>query len=90
MQRKHVSDASFGAEATGRPRCAVCSGARAWLMPGMTAQAQALTDDLAKRFPEDTIVQFNYLPTTPRKACEFSNGNTSEAIDILKPPPLTS
>jgi tetratricopeptide (TPR) repeat protein len=28
-----------------------------------TVQSQKLADDLAKRFPEDTIVQFNYLPT---------------------------
>ena len=27
------------------------------------AEAQKSTDDLAKRFPEDTEVQFNYLPT---------------------------
>jgi len=33
------------------------------------ARAKALADDLDKRFPEDTIVQFNYLPRRPRKAC---------------------
>jgi eukaryotic-like serine/threonine-protein kinase len=27
------------------------------------ARAQAMVNDLGKRFPEDTIVQFNYLPT---------------------------
>lgn len=27
------------------------------------SRAQALAADLAKRFPEDTVVQFNYLPT---------------------------
>jgi tetratricopeptide (TPR) repeat protein len=27
------------------------------------ARAKALADDLGKRFPEDTIVQFNYLPS---------------------------
>jgi len=26
-------------------------------------RAQALAADLAKRFPEGTVVQFNYLPT---------------------------
>jgi tetratricopeptide (TPR) repeat protein/predicted Ser/Thr protein kinase len=30
---------------------------------GDSTRAQALADDLQKRFPEDTIVQFNYLPT---------------------------
>jgi tetratricopeptide (TPR) repeat protein len=30
---------------------------------GDSARATRLADDLKKRFPEDTIVQFNYLPT---------------------------
>jgi tetratricopeptide (TPR) repeat protein len=32
-------------------------------MAGDSKQAERLADDLAKRFPEDTIVQFTYLPT---------------------------
>jgi len=32
-------------------------------MAGDSKQAGRLADDLGKRFPEDTIVQFNYLPT---------------------------
>ncbi len=32
-------------------------------LAGDAAQAQKLADDLAKRYPEDTLVQFNYLPT---------------------------
>ena len=35
----------------------------AFALDGESAEAQKLTDDLAKRFPEDTEVQFNYLPT---------------------------
>ena len=31
------------------------------------ARAKALADDLDKRFPEDTIVQFNYLPSVRGK-----------------------
>jgi tetratricopeptide (TPR) repeat protein len=38
-------------------------GALALAMAGDTMGAQALTDDLAKRYTLDTIVQFNYLPT---------------------------
>ena len=34
---------------------------------GDDGRAQALADDLGKRFPEDTIVQFNYLPTLRAK-----------------------
>ena len=36
---------------------------------GDDGRAQELTDDLGKRFPEDTIVQFNYLPTLRAKTC---------------------
>ncbi len=32
-------------------------------LAGDTVQATRLAADLAKRFPEDTIVQLNYLPT---------------------------
>jgi eukaryotic-like serine/threonine-protein kinase len=32
-------------------------------LAGDSAQARRLSADLAKRFPQDTIVQFNYLPT---------------------------
>jgi predicted Zn-dependent protease len=44
---------------------------------------QALTSDLAKRFPEDRLVQFNYLPTLRAKLA-VSRGNASEAVEILK------
>jgi eukaryotic-like serine/threonine-protein kinase len=46
-------------------------------------RAQALTDDLGKRFPEDTIVRFNYLPTLRAKLA-LSAGHTSEAIESLR------
>jgi hypothetical protein len=42
-----------------------------------------LTDDLGKRFPEDTIVQFNFLPTLRAKLA-VNRGNASEAIDFLR------
>jgi serine/threonine protein kinase/tetratricopeptide (TPR) repeat protein len=35
----------------------------AFALIGDLPRAQALADDLQKRFPEDTIVRFNYLPT---------------------------
>ncbi len=46
-------------------------------------RAQTLTDDLAKRFPEDTVVQFNYLPTL-RSKLAANRGNASEAIEALR------
>ena len=50
---------------------------------GDVARAQALTEDLGKRFPEDTIVQFNFLPTL-RSKLAVKRGNTSEAIENLR------
>jgi len=47
------------------------------------ARAKALTDDLAGRFPEDTFVQFNFLPTL-RARLALNRGNASEAIEILR------
>jgi tetratricopeptide (TPR) repeat protein len=49
---------------------------------GDANRAQALTDDLGKRFPEDTVVQFNYLPTL-RAKLEILHANHREALDIL-------
>ncbi len=46
-------------------------------------QAKALLDNLAKRFPEDTLVQFNYLPTVRAKLA-LNKGNASEAIETLR------
>jgi tetratricopeptide (TPR) repeat protein len=50
---------------------------------GNDRQAKKLTDDLAKRYPEDTIVQYNYLPTIRAKLA-VSKGNASEAIENLR------
>ena len=44
--------------------------------------AQALANDLAKRYPEDTIVQFNYLPTLRAKLA-LKRSVPQQAIDIL-------
>jgi eukaryotic-like serine/threonine-protein kinase len=51
---------------------------------GNSAQATRLADDLAKRFPEDTIVQFEYLPMI-RAAAVLGSGNnsTDKAIEAL-------
>ena len=50
---------------------------------GDQGRAQALTADLVRRFPEDTIVRFNYLPTLRAKLA-LSQGNFSEAIESLR------
>jgi tetratricopeptide (TPR) repeat protein len=46
------------------------------------ARAKALADDLDKSYPEDTIVQFNYLPTV-RGRLALNRGDSSAAIASL-------
>jgi eukaryotic-like serine/threonine-protein kinase len=53
-------------------------------LAGDSAQATRLAADLAKRFPEDTIVQFNYLPTI-HAAAALQGGSASKAIEALIP-----
>jgi len=50
---------------------------------GDDRRAQKLTDDLGKKFPEDTIVQFNYLPTLRAKLA-LGRGNAFKAIENLR------
>jgi hypothetical protein len=50
-------------------------------LAGDAAQATRLTADLAKRFPEDTMVQFNYLPTI-HAATALQGGSASKAIEV--------
>ncbi len=57
--------------------------ALALAMVGDAARAQALADDLAKRFPEDTVVQFNYLPTI-RGQISLDRDNASKAVEGLQ------
>jgi DNA-binding winged helix-turn-helix (wHTH) protein/tetratricopeptide (TPR) repeat protein len=51
-------------------------------LAGDSSHSIRLADELAKRFPEDTIVQFNYLPTI-RAAALLSSGDASKAIETL-------
>jgi eukaryotic-like serine/threonine-protein kinase len=56
--------------------------AMALALAGDSAQALRLADDLAKRFPEDTVVQMQYLPLI-RGAQALQSGNAAKAIEIL-------
>jgi tetratricopeptide (TPR) repeat protein len=52
---------------------------------GDSGGAGALADDLEKRYPKDTIVRFNYLPTL-RAQMELNEPNNSEkAVKTLAP-----
>jgi hypothetical protein len=50
---------------------------------GDSSQAQTLANDLEKRFPEDTSVQFSYLPTL-RALLALNHGESSHAIELLQ------
>jgi len=50
---------------------------------GDGARAQQLSDDLDKRFPEDTVAHCNYLPSV-RGVLEVNNRNSTGAIEMLR------
>jgi serine/threonine protein kinase/Flp pilus assembly protein TadD len=47
--------------------------------------AQVLADDLQKRFPEDTIVRFNYLPTLRAQIALAVPNSGARAAEVLAP-----
>jgi Flp pilus assembly protein TadD len=51
-------------------------------LAGDSGQATRMADDLAKRFPEDTIVQLEYLPQI-RGAAALQSGNAAKAVEAL-------
>jgi DNA-binding winged helix-turn-helix (wHTH) protein/Flp pilus assembly protein TadD len=57
-------------------------------LSGDSASAARLSNDLSQRFPQDTVVQFNHLPTI-RAAAEIHNGgakvDAARAIKLLEP-----
>jgi eukaryotic-like serine/threonine-protein kinase len=64
--------------------CDVQYGAAlALLYAGDESQSQAIADNLDKKFPEGTLVQFNYLPVLRAKLA-LNKGKAPEAIDILR------
>jgi len=50
---------------------------------GRVLQSRALADGLAKRSPDDTVVQFNYLPTL-RAQLALSRNDASKAVEALQ------
>ncbi|MGH9773781.1 MAG: protein kinase domain-containing protein [Candidatus Acidiferrales bacterium] len=89
-----LREALFGNPAEARKRTAaamrlstgrdVQSGAAlALAFAGDASRALTLADDLAKRFPEDTMVQFNYLPTLHAQIA-LSRNDSPKAIEALE------
>jgi tetratricopeptide (TPR) repeat protein len=89
-----LREALFGNAVEARQRAAAALGlsngrdaqfgaALALAFAGDAVRAQMLADDLGKRFPENTIVHFNYLPTN-RAQLALSRNDSSKAIEALQ------
>ena len=89
-----LREALFGNAAEARQRAVaalalsasrdVQSGAAlALALAGDAARAQTLAQDLAKRFSDDTIVHFNYLPTIHARLA-LSHNDSSKATEALQ------
>jgi len=87
-------EALFGNTPEARKRAAVALGlsnarevqfgaALAMAFSGDAARAQTLVDDLSKRFTEDTLVRFNYVPTL-RAPLMLNRKDSSTASEILQ------
>jgi hypothetical protein len=88
-----LREALFGDASKARQQATIAKGrssgrdmdygvALALACAGDAGQAQALADDLGKRFPEDTVVRFNYLPTLRAKLA-LLRSNPQQALDTL-------
>jgi hypothetical protein len=64
-------------------RDAKYQGALALALAGDGVRAQALADDLGKRFPEDTLVRVAYLPTLHAQIA-LNRSDSPKAIDLLQ------
>ncbi len=89
-----LREALFGNADHARQRAAAALGpstgreeqfgaALALAIAGESAKANALADDLAGRFPEDTLVQFVFLPTI-RARLALNRKDVSSAVQILQ------
>jgi tetratricopeptide (TPR) repeat protein len=78
--RKHA----LAALELGKGRDVEYGAAFALQLSGDTSRARVLADDLAKRFPEDTSVQFSYLPTL-YALFALAQNDPSRAIQQLQP-----
>ena len=56
----------------------------AFALAGDVANANRAIEDLAKRFPQNTVVQTRYLPMA-RSALALNSGNAQAAIEALSP-----
>jgi DNA-binding winged helix-turn-helix (wHTH) protein/tetratricopeptide (TPR) repeat protein len=77
--RRHA----HAALALSRGRNAESLAAFSLALAGESSQADALADDLDQRFPEDTFVQFDYVPAI-RALTALSHNHPQRAIELLQ------
>jgi hypothetical protein len=77
--RQHAS----GTLAQSNGRDAQYVAAFALALSGDSARARALADDLDKRFPEDIVVRFNYLPTLRAQLALNTPNGAAKAVEAL-------
>jgi tetratricopeptide (TPR) repeat protein len=65
-------------------RDVVYASALALGLAGDSSRAEALADDLDKRFPEDTFVRFTYLPVL-RALSALQRGQVTKSVEQLQP-----
>jgi eukaryotic-like serine/threonine-protein kinase len=76
-------NAAMAASLAPGSRDAGTQAALAYALAGDAVHAQSLADDLAKRFPENTVVQSVWLPTI-RAQIELSRKNAARSIELLQ------
>lgn len=74
---------AVAALALSRSREVTYGGALVFALAGDNVRAEAMTDDLQKRFPEDTAVQFSYVPTL-RARLALNRGMAAKAVEDLQ------
>ena len=80
---KEAIQRALAASSRSNGQAAQYAAALALAFAGDASRAEALADELAKRFPEDTLLQFNYLPTV-RAEVALTRKDPSRAIEILQ------
>jgi tetratricopeptide (TPR) repeat protein len=81
---RQAGEGAAGALSLARSRPSMALAAQALALSNDSGQAQRLIDDLAKRFPSDTLLNVVSLPTA-RAAIEIQRGNPAKAIELLRP-----
>jgi eukaryotic-like serine/threonine-protein kinase len=94
MLMEALRDATFGncgrvaklakeALALSREQANMVNAANAYAACGQANEAQSLVDDLTRRFPEDTLLNANWVAII-RAQSELSRGKATEAIQLLE------